>query len=44
MLASDCGMKYLPRDTAYRTLRAMTFGAADAGPQALSSHVVAQYT
>jgi len=28
MLAPDCGMKYLPRDVAYRKLRAMTLGAA----------------
>ncbi len=28
MLAPDCGMKYLPRDIAYRKLRAMTLGAA----------------
>lgn len=26
MLAPDCGMKYLPRDTAFRKLRAMTQG------------------
>jgi len=28
MVAPDCGMKYLPRDIAYRKLRAMTLGAA----------------
>jgi 5-methyltetrahydropteroyltriglutamate--homocysteine methyltransferase len=28
MVAPDCGMKYLPRATAYRKLRAMTLGAA----------------
>jgi 5-methyltetrahydropteroyltriglutamate--homocysteine methyltransferase len=28
MVAPDCGMKYLPRDVAYRKLRAMTLGAA----------------
>lgn len=28
MLAPDCGMKYLPREVAYRKLRAMTLGAA----------------
>ena len=28
MLAPDCGMKYLPRDVAFRKLRAMTLGAA----------------
>ncbi len=27
MVAPDCGMKYLPRDVAYRKLRAMTLGA-----------------
>ena len=27
-VAPDCGMKYLPRDIAYRKLRAMTLGAA----------------
>ena len=27
MLAPDCGMKYLPRDVAFRKLRAMTLGA-----------------
>lgn len=28
ILAPDCGMKYLPRETAYRKLRAMALGAA----------------
>jgi 5-methyltetrahydropteroyltriglutamate--homocysteine methyltransferase len=28
MVAPDCGMKYLPRDVAYRKLRAMTLAAA----------------
>ncbi len=28
VLAPDCGMKYLPRDVAYKKLRAMTLGAA----------------
>jgi len=28
MVAPDCGMKYLPRDVAFRKLRAMTLGAA----------------
>jgi 5-methyltetrahydropteroyltriglutamate--homocysteine methyltransferase len=28
MVAPDCGMKYLPRDIAYRKLRAMTLGTA----------------
>jgi 5-methyltetrahydropteroyltriglutamate--homocysteine methyltransferase len=28
MVAPDCGMKYLPRNVAYRKLRAMTLGAA----------------
>jgi 5-methyltetrahydropteroyltriglutamate--homocysteine methyltransferase len=28
MVAPDCGMKYLPREVAYRKLRAMTLGAA----------------
>jgi 5-methyltetrahydropteroyltriglutamate--homocysteine methyltransferase len=28
MVAPDCGMKYLPREIAYRKLRAMTLGAA----------------
>lgn len=28
MVAPDCGMKYLPRDIAYRKLRTMTLGAA----------------
>jgi 5-methyltetrahydropteroyltriglutamate--homocysteine methyltransferase len=28
MVAPDCGMKYLPRDVAYRKLRAMTLGTA----------------
>ncbi|MFQ6031152.1 MAG: uroporphyrinogen decarboxylase family protein, partial [Dehalococcoidia bacterium] len=28
MVAPDCGMKYLPRDIAFRKLRAMTLGAA----------------
>ncbi len=28
MVAPDCGMKYLPRDVAYKKLRAMTLGAA----------------
>jgi 5-methyltetrahydropteroyltriglutamate--homocysteine methyltransferase len=28
MVAPDCGMKYLPRDVAYRKLRAMVLGAA----------------
>jgi 5-methyltetrahydropteroyltriglutamate--homocysteine methyltransferase len=28
MVAPDCGMKYLPREVAYRKLRAMTLGAS----------------
>lgn len=28
IVAPDCGMKYLPRETAYRKLRAMVLGAA----------------
>lgn len=28
MVAPDCGMKYLPREVAYRKLRSMTLGAA----------------
>ncbi len=28
IVAPDCGMKYLPRDVAYKKLRAMTLGAA----------------
>jgi len=28
MVAPDCGMKYLPRQVAFRKLRAMTLGAA----------------
>lgn len=28
MVAPDCGMKYLPRDIAYKKLRAMTAGTA----------------
>ena len=28
LLAPDCGMKYLPRDVAYRKLRALVLGAA----------------
>ena len=27
LLAPDCGMKFLPRDIAYRKLRAMVLGA-----------------
>ena len=28
MIAPDCGMKYLPRNVAWRKLKAMTLGAA----------------
>jgi 5-methyltetrahydropteroyltriglutamate--homocysteine methyltransferase len=28
IVAPDCGMKFLPRDIAYRKLRAMVLGAA----------------
>ena len=28
MVAPDCGMKYLPREVAYRKLKAMVLGAA----------------